>query len=143
MDLFFSEKKRSASERGFTLIELLTVVAIVGVLAAIAIPRFIRYQERSVRAGMTADARNGATALEAYFVDQGFYPDPSEVSDIGPGPATGSWGGVSVKASRGSTLKVPSITASTYQIVVANPGSGDGDLTMDSAGTCSFATTPC
>jgi len=130
-------------EGGFTLIELLIVVAIIAILAAIAIPQFSGYRNRATRASMVADARNGATALEAYFTDQGFYPGTGEVADIGPGPATGSWGGVSVKSSRGNTLTVPSITPSTYQIVVKNAGSGDGDLTMDSTGTCNFNSNPC
>ena len=64
--------KRKKS-KGFTLIELLVVVAIVGILAAIAIPQFAAYRARGFNARVEADARNAATAEEAYFVDNNAY----------------------------------------------------------------------
>ena len=67
-----SKAKRKKS-KGFTLIELLVVVAIVGILAAIAIPQFAAYRARGFNARVEADARNAATAEEAYFVDHDSY----------------------------------------------------------------------
>ncbi len=64
---------RKKDERGFTLIELMIVIAIIGILAAIAIPQFSAYRIRAFHAAATADLRNAATAQEAYFVDTGEY----------------------------------------------------------------------
>ena len=61
------------NERGFTLIELMIVIAIIGILAAIAIPQFNFYRGRSFDSAATADLRNAATAQEAYFVDNQAY----------------------------------------------------------------------
>ena len=62
---------RSARHRetGFTLIELLVVVAIIGSLAAIAIPQFAGQNGKGYDARVMQDARNAATGEEAYFSD--------------------------------------------------------------------------
>jgi prepilin-type N-terminal cleavage/methylation domain-containing protein len=62
---------RSAPNRraGFTLIELLVVVAVIGVLAGIAIPAFSGQKGKAYDARVMQDARNVATAEEAYFSD--------------------------------------------------------------------------
>ena len=65
------------SEKGFTLIELLIVVAIIGILAAIAIPQFASYREKAQNSSALSDVRNSKTGMEAFAADapNGEYPD--------------------------------------------------------------------
>ena len=58
-----------SNKKGFTLIELLIVVVIIGILAAIAIPKFANTKEKAYIASMKSDLRNLVTAQEAYFSD--------------------------------------------------------------------------
>ncbi|HEX7545220.1 MAG TPA: type II secretion system protein [Gemmatimonadaceae bacterium] len=58
-----------AGKKGFTLIELLIVVVIIGILAAIAIPKFANTKEKAFVASMKSDLRNLITAQEAYYAD--------------------------------------------------------------------------
>jgi len=67
---FFMRKK----EDGFTLIELLIVIAIIGILAAIAIPNLLNAVQRGKQKRTMSDMRALATAIEAYSVDSNFYP---------------------------------------------------------------------
>jgi type IV pilus assembly protein PilA len=75
------------NRKGFTLIELLIVVVIIGILAAIAIPKFSNTKEKAVVAGLKSDLRNLATAQEAYYADHQEYGDavdfaPSSNNDV-------------------------------------------------------------
>src|SRR5256714_14499637 len=85
------------NRKGFTLIELLIVVVIIGILAAIAIPKFANTKEKAYLASMKSDLRNLVTAEEAYFADSVKYS-----ASIGAG-------GVTFTQSTGNTA--PAITA--------------------------------
>ncbi len=61
------------NRKGFTLIELLIVVVIIGILAAIAIPKFAATKDKAKLASIKTDLRNYMTAQEAYFSDYQTY----------------------------------------------------------------------
>ena len=67
--VFLIGREIQMNRKGFTLIELLIVVVIIGILAAIAIPKFANTKEKAYIASMKSDLRNLVTAEEAYFAD--------------------------------------------------------------------------
>ena len=75
------------SRSGFTLIELLIVVVIIGILVAIAIPKFSNSKERAIISQMRSDLRNMVTAQESYLADAATYyngPIPGAAMAYGP-----------------------------------------------------------
>ena len=88
-----------SNKKGFTLIELLIVVVIIGILAAIAIPKFANTKEKAYVASMKSDLRNLITAQEAYFSDNN--------SSYAAGTANL---GTNYKASSGITVTITSMT---------------------------------
>ena len=76
-----------SNKKGFTLIELLIVVVIIGILAAIAIPKFANTKEKAYIAAMKSDLRNLVTAQESYFADNVTYA--STTSNLSYNSSTG------------------------------------------------------
>src|ERR1700716_4741156 len=75
--------------KGFTLIELLIVVVIIGILAAIAIPKFANTKTKAYTAAMKSDLRNLVTAEESFFSDSGTYIVWGDTTKLKFKPSTG------------------------------------------------------
>jgi type II secretion system protein G len=69
-------------DKGFTLIELLIVVAIIGIIAAIAIPNLLNAIDRGKQKRTMADLRSVGTAIESYSIDNNFYPVAGDVAAL-------------------------------------------------------------
>jgi prepilin-type N-terminal cleavage/methylation domain-containing protein len=78
-------------QKGFTLIELMIVVAIIGILAAIAIPQFSAYRVKAFNSAAESDLRNMMTAEEATYADsQSYQPASGTIKDIGGSTTVGT-----------------------------------------------------
>lgn len=100
-------KSGPRARRAFTLIELLVVVVIIGILAAIAIPKFQATKGKANYAGMRSDLRNLTTAEEAYFYDHSTYTTRFDSLDYTP--------------TRGDSIFVSEGTASGWSATASNP----------------------
>ncbi len=61
--------RRRSGQKGFTLIELMIVIAIIGILAAIAIPQFVSYRQKGYNTQAKGELKSFYTACQAYFAD--------------------------------------------------------------------------
>ncbi len=106
------------NRKGFTLIELLIVVVIIGILAAIAIPKFANTKEKAYIASMKSDLRNFVTAEEAYFADSLAYA--SAFSCATPTPS----GSAAFCPTTGNVLSAPTVTTTGWTVNITSLNTG-------------------
>ena len=123
---FFNYRHDKKKHRnGFTLIELLFVIAIIGVIAAIAIPFFLRYMERGYDSSAVSDLKNAFTAAQLFFTDNpGSDVDPAVLEQYG------------YRTSPKVELVIGDPSETAFSLTASHP-SGSKTFTIDSEGNIS------
>lgn len=117
-----STQSRSIGNSGFTLLELLVVMAVLGILAAIAIQNVSIYRARSVDASMRSDLRNAAMAMESYYGEFLGYPSTEAALLL-----------IGYRKTSGVTMTITVTTPSTYTLNAARPSGSQPSFTFDSS----------
>ena len=125
--MFFYSNGIKKTEGGFTLIELLIVIAIIGILAAIAIPQFNQYKARAYDTASKADLHNIYLACKAYWSDSGSDASCSETEA----------GGASYGFAPSPSVTVSASGSETGWAATAQHGSSTTTFTMNASGNIS------
>ena len=125
------------NRKGFTLIELLIVVVIIGILAAIAIPKFAATKDKAKLASVKTDVRNLMTAQEAYFSDYATYGTLAQIQTASNFTMSTGNSGAAAAAASGFTATITNATiTSTIDQCTVQVGAGVTS-TLDGVLVCS------
>jgi type IV pilus assembly protein PilA len=127
------------NKKGFTLIELLIVVVIIGILAAIAIPKFASTKQKAYMAAMKSDLKNFVTAEESYFSDYNTYGTLANVEAANLFSPTKDVNMASTDATAtgfSATATHPGATNKTCGVYTGNATSPNASLTVEGEVNC-------
>ncbi|HSC42296.1 MAG TPA: type IV pilin protein [Candidatus Binatia bacterium] len=116
-----THRKTAMGEQGFTLLELIVVVAVLGVLVAIALQQFSLYRSRATDAAMRSDLKNAALAMESYYGE--FLDYPASVNALRL---------VGYRNTNGVTLTINVSSPSSFTLNAATPNGTQPSFTFDS-----------
>ncbi len=111
----------ASSNQGFTLLELIVVVAVLGILAAIAVQQFQIHRARAIDASMRSDLKNAALAMESYYGEFLSYPITEAAILM-----------VGYRKTSGVTLSISVPTPSTFNLTASRPHGSQPSFTFDS-----------
>ena len=116
--------RRKEGQKGFTLIELMIVIAIIGILAAIAIPQFVSYRQKGYNTQAKAELKSFYTACQAYFSDNA--PSDCSLSMVSS---------LFIPQSPSVQLTVPAGSGTSMEGATAKHQAGTKTYTIGSSGT--------
>jgi type IV pilus assembly protein PilA len=117
-----ADLKKVSSSDGFTLLELIVVVAVLGILVAIAVQQFQLHRARAIDASMRSDLKNAALAMESYYGEFLQYPNTEAAIRL-----------VGYRQTNGVTLAISVPTPSTFTLTASRPSGSQPSFTFDSS----------